>query len=222
LPKVENLRDVSRQKFCRWVARAGFLLATCAVTLVAHTVLALAQSSGLIPGDYGHHVHGLLVPLSLAGATAGLVTLVLYGSHLIGLDARSLPPLASSLRERLGWQAIILTCLAACLLLAGMESVEQLAAHHLDGPLSAFSGVPAFGIGLIALLSIAVNAVLRAVCTWLADAHIRIVLAISFLLRPRGTPVACVAHSRRPCLATVCYASYSSRVYGKRAPPNPR
>ncbi len=213
---------MSRQTFCRWVALAGFLLATCAVTLAAHTALALVQSSGLIPGDYGRHVHGLLVPLSLAGLTAGLATLVLYAIHLVGLDTRSLPPIAASLRERLGWQAVALTGLAACLLLVGMESAEQLAAHHFDGFLSAFSGVPVFGLGVIALFSVAANAVLRAVCTWLADAHARIVLTISFLLRCANTPLACVSHSRRPSLATVCYAADSSHVYGKRAPPNPR
>jgi hypothetical protein len=208
--------------FCRWVAAAGFLWATCAVTLAAHTVLAWAQSFGLIPGDYGQHVHGLLGPLSLAGLTAGLATLVLYGAHLAGLDARSLPPLASTLRKRLGWQAVALTSLAACLLLVGMESAEQLAAHHFDGLLSAFSGMPAFGLGLIALLSVVADAVLRAVCTWLADAHVRIVLAISFLLRPGSSPLAGVAYSRQPCLAAVCCASDSSHVYGKRAPPIPR
>jgi hypothetical protein len=206
--------------FCRWVGLAGFLLATCAVTLATHTVLAWAQSFGLIPGDYGQHVHGLLGPLILSGLTAGLASLVLYGAHLV--DARSLPPLASTLRKRLGWQAVALTSLAACLLLVGMESAEQLVAHHFDGFLSAFSGVPAFGLGLIVLLSVVADAVLRAVCTWLADAHIRIVLAISFLLRPGSTPLAGVVQSRQPCFAAVCYASDSSHVYGKRAPPIPR
>jgi hypothetical protein len=222
LPVGENLSRVSRQMFCRWVGRAGFLLATCTVTLAAHAALALAQSSGLIPGDYGQHMHGLLAPLSLAGLIAGLAAFVLYGSHLAGLDAHSLPPLASTLRERLGWQTVALTSVAACLLLFGMESAEQLAAHHFDGFLSAFSGVPAFGLGLIALFSLAANAVMRAVCTWLVEAHTRIVLAIAFLLRRCTTPVACAAHLRQPCLATLRCASVSSRVYGKRAPPNPR
>jgi transposase len=199
------------------------LLATSTVTLATHSMLAWAQSAGLLRGDYGEHLHGFVTPIALAGLTAGAAALFLYGVHLVDLDTCSVPLLARAFRARLGWQAVGVTALCASLALVGMETGEQLAARHFDGFSSAFSGAPAVGLGLILLFSAAASAALRALCAWLADAHTRIVFAIMFLRRHCGKDTApALAGSWRASLAAVCYVCDASHVYGKRAPPVPR
>ena len=205
----------------RWVAVAGVLQVTLTVALLSHIFLGCAQASGLLQGDYDRHAHGSVVAIGLGSLTAAICAIFLYVVHLAGLSGRSLPSLARVLRAQLGWQTAAMIGVAASLLLAGMETGEQLAAGHLDGPLSAFGNVPALAFALIVLFSVAGNAVLQALCKWLIGAHAHIVSLVSFLLlRDRGKfagpPRARFNSGLR---VSVSYAYDASQAHGKRAPP---
>lgn len=183
-------------------------------------MLGLLQSAGLIGGDYSSHRHEGILPLGLASLTVALSASFLYVIHLAGAGPSSLPSLARDLGRRIGWRSVALTALAACLVLAGMETAEQLAAGRLDGPFSAFGSLPMVGVGLILLFSAAGNALLRTVCNWLAGAHARIVLAIAYLLSRRGVSAnICDARSKRVALTVFRYACDVPQALGKRGPP---
>jgi hypothetical protein len=212
---------VHARSLYRWVAAAGVLQVTLTVALLSHILLGCAQTSGLLQGDYGRHAHGSVAATALASLTAAMCAIFLYVVHLAGLRGRSLPSLARALRAQLGWRTVAIIGVAAALLLAGMETGEQLAAGRLDGPLSAFGNVPALGFGLIVLFSAAGNAVLRALCNWLIGVHAHIVSFVSFLLlRDRGEPAGPL---RAPfscgLRVSVSYAYAASQAHGKRAPP---
>ena len=167
----------------RRLAIAGLFLVTFAVTLATHAALECAQFAGLLRGDYGSHTHASLVPVALGSLTAAICAISLYAAYLANLDKRSLPSLARALRAKLGWQVTVAISLAASVLLFGMEASEQLAAGRLDGLLSAFGAVPAYGLGLIVFFSVAGNAILRALCTRLIAAHTRMVSLMHFFYR---------------------------------------
>ena len=101
----------------------------------------------------------------------------------------------------------------------GMETGEQLAAGRFDGALSAFGDVPALGLGLIVLFSMAGNALLRALCDRLIDAHAHIVSLISFLFTDRTAAGPLRARFKGELLAAVGCACDASQANGKRAPP---
>jgi hypothetical protein len=204
-----------------WVAAAGALSVTLATALATHSVLEAAQSVSLLGGDYGSHAHGALVPVGLTSVTVAVLAILLYVVHLSGLDSHSLPLLARALRARIGWRTVALCAVCACLVLVGMETAEQFAAGRFDGFSSAFGGVPAIGLGLIVLFSTAGNALLSALCDWLAGAHNRIVVALAFLLRLRDTAAPPTSgRSKRAKLTSFRYACDVSQVHGKRGPPS--
>lgn len=203
----------------RWVAVAGVLQVTSAVALAAHMFLGYAQAGGLLRGDYGHHTHASLVPIGLGSLTAAMSAMFLYAVHLAGLGTRSLPSLARALRAHLGWQTVTVLALIAALLLFGMEAGEQLAAGRLDGALSAFGDTPALGLALIVLFSAVGNALLRALCDRLIDAHTRIISLISFLLTDRTAAGPLQARFNGELLAAIRYACDASQANGTRAPP---
>jgi hypothetical protein len=204
-----------------WVAAAGTLSVTLATALTTHLVLEAAQSASLLGGDYRSHDHGALAPVGLASATVAVLAIVLYVVHLSGLDSRSLPSLARALRARIGWRTVTLCAVCACLVLVGMETAEQFAAGHFDGFSSAFGGVPAVGLGLIVLFSAVGNALLSALCDWLAGAHTRIVIALAFLRRLRdAAAVPAAASFKRANLTTFHYTCDAPQVHGKRGPPS--
>jgi hypothetical protein len=202
------------------IAVAGILSVTLAVDLGVHIALGLGQSAGLLSGDYSSHNHQGLVPLALAGLTVTLSAIFLYAVHLADVGPSSLPSLARELGRRIGWQSVALTSLAACLVLAGIETGEQLAAGRFDGLFSAFGSSPIVGLGLILLFSAIGNALLQAVCKWLAGAHARIVLAIAYLLSPRAvSPNRCCSRSKRVAFTVFRYACDIPQALGKRGPP---
>ena len=202
------------------VAVAGILSVTFAAALGAHTALGLGQSAGLLGGDYSSHRHQGLFPLGLAGLTVALSAIFLYAIHLAGAGPSSLPSLARELGRQLGWRSVALTALAACLVLAGMETGEQLAAGRFDGLFSGFGSSPIVGLALILLFSAVGNALLGAICKWLAGAHARIALAIAYLLSRRGESAntGC-ARSKRVALTVFRYACDVPQALGKRGPP---
>ena len=199
---------------------AGFLSVTLAVALAAHASLGLGQSLGVLGGDYASHRHQGFFPLAVAGLTAALSAIFLYAAHLAGARPSSLPSLARGLAARIGWRSVAVTAFAACLVLVGMETAEQLAAGCFDGLDSAFGGSPVTGLGLILLFSAVGNALLRRVCNWLAGAHARIIVAIAYLFRRRdpSANLHC-AHSRRVALIAFRYACDLPQALGKRGPP---
>jgi hypothetical protein len=208
------------QRLSACVAVAGILSVAFAVALGAHTVLSLGQSAGLLGGDYSSHNHQGLFPVALAGVTVALGAIFLYVVHLAGAGGSSLPSLARELGRQIGWRSVALTALAACLVLAGMEAGEQLAAGRFDGLFSAFGSSPIAGLGLILLLSAAGNALLQNVCRWLAGAHAQIVLAIAYLLSRREIGAnPCRARSKRVALTVFRYACDIPQALGKRGPP---
>lgn len=204
----------------RRLAIAGLFLVTFAVTLATHAALEYAQSVGLLHGDYGSHTHASLVPVALGSLTAAVCAISLYAAYLANLDKRSLPSLARALRAKLGWQVTVAISLAASVLLFGMEASEQLAAGRLDGLLSAFGAVPAYGLGLIVFFSAAGNAILRALCTRLIAAHTRMVSLVAFFLQDRtADPGPLCALFRGELPSALCCACDASRAHGKRGPP---
>ncbi len=203
----------------RWLATAGVLQVTLTVALATHMFLGYAQAAGLLQGDYDRHAHGSIVAIGLGSLTAAMCAIFLYTVHLAGLGTRSLPSLARDLRAHLGWQTVAVIGLLASLLLFGMETGEQLAADRFDGALSAFGDAPALGLGLIILFSTAGNALLRALCDWLVDAHTHIVSLISFLFTDRTGAGPLRARFKGELLAAVHYACDASQANGKRAPP---
>ncbi|MGC2634129.1 MAG: hypothetical protein WA215_07950 [Candidatus Cybelea sp.] len=208
------------RRLYRRLAIAGLFLVTFAVTLATHAALEYAQFVGLLHGDYGSHTHASLVPVTLGSLTAALCAISLYAAYLANLDKRSLPSLARALRAKLGWQVTVAISVAASVLLFGMEASEQLAAGRLDGLLSAFGAVPAYGLGLIVIFSAAGNAILRALCTRLIAAHTRMISLIAFLLQDRTAgPEPLCALLRGELPSALCCACDASRVHGKRGPP---
>jgi hypothetical protein len=205
---------------CACVAATGFLSATFTVALASHTSIGLAQSAGLLGGDYGSHPHPVLFPLGLAAVTALLSAIFLYVVHLASTDLRSLPSLARAYRARLAWRSVALTAFGAALVLVAMETAEQVAVGRFDGLFSAFGSSPGIGLALVLLLSAAGIALLRALCEWLAGAHARIVLAIAYLLRRQDTR-ALLAFERSKCAlrAAVRNVCDAPQALGKRAPP---
>jgi hypothetical protein len=202
------------------VALAGFLSITLATAFVAHVVLEAAQSVGLLTGDYGRHAHDAVFPIGLAAAALALCGVLLYALHLAAADGRSLPLLARSIQTRIGWRAVALTAVGACLVLLGMETAEQLASGRLDGIASAFDGAPLAGLGLILFISAFCHALAWSFCNWLANAHARLVLAVAFLLRWRRIRAASTARrAKRAALTTFDYTWDVSQTHGKRAPP---
>ena len=201
------------------IAGTAMLFATCAAALGTHAALEWTQAIGVLPGDYGRHAHGLLAPVALGALTIGAAALFLYAAHLAGLGTRSLPSLARQFHASLDWRAATTIAAGAALLLVAMESSEQLACGRFDGFLSAFSGVPAAGIGLIAALSAATVCALRAFCRWLACAHATLVFAIQFLRRVH--PIAAATGRIRSWLKPVLsrYAVDAAHAFGMRAPP---
>jgi hypothetical protein len=194
---------------------------TFATALGTHVVLGLAQSAALLGGDYGRHSHGALIPIALAAATAAILAALLYGVHLIGEGPNSLPLLARAFQARVGWRTIALSSIAACLLLAAMETAEQLAAGRYDGFASAFGSLPAATLGIIVLFNAAGNTLLRELCAWLAGTHTKIVSALAVLLR-RGHKSAAGSARRcnRAAFVAFRYACDILQVHGTRAPPS--
>jgi hypothetical protein len=214
-------RRVSQRDLRLRVATTGILSVTFATALATHSVLELAQSARLLGGDYGDHAHGAVIPVAIAAVTGALLASLLYAVHLIGEGPISLPSLAQEFRAKLGWRTIPLSAIAACLVLIGMETAEQLAAGHFDGLASAFGSAPAIALALIVLFSAAANALLSVLCTWLVGAHTRIVSGLAFLLRPRDTTAAPSSRRcKRAALATFHSARDGAHVHGTRAPPS--
>ena len=210
--------DVS-QRLSAYVAVAAILSVAFVVALGAHAVLGLAQSAGLLGGDYGSHRHAGIVPLGLAGLTTALSAALLYITHLAGAG-RSLPSLARGLRAKIGWRSVAVTALIACLVLGGVETAEQLAAGRFDGLYSAFGGSPIIGLVLVVALSVAGNLWLRLACNWLAGAHSRIVLALAYLLDRRGHGAGlCPTRPQRVALNAFHYICDIPQALGKRGPP---
>ncbi len=202
------------------VALAGFLSATLATAFLAHLILEIAQSTGLLSGDYGRHTHGAVFPVGLGAAVVGLCGVFLYAMHLAAVQDRSLPSIAHGLRRRIGWQAIVWSALGAGLVLLAMESAEQLASGGFDGVASAFGGVPLVGLGLILLISSLCNGLAWVVCSWLANAHAHLVSVIALLLRRRRSGEHFTGQRpKRAALAAFDYTWDASQAYGKRAPP---
>ncbi|HTX56901.1 MAG TPA: hypothetical protein VMD47_07335 [Candidatus Acidoferrales bacterium] len=205
------------------IAVAGMLFACCLTALATHAVLDLGEESGFLASDYGSYAHCMVGPVALGAMLAGAIAFLVYALHLFDAQTRSLPLLARALERRCSWKAVAATAIAGAALLAGMESIEQLASGHFDGIASAFGSMPAIGAGLIVLFSAAVHAAMRACCRWLARAHARIVAVFITLLRPveDGGPLI-VALSRRPVAAEGSYLCHPARIHGKRAPPTLR
>jgi hypothetical protein len=202
---------------------AALALAACIVASSTHALLESLQGAGLLASDYGEHAHAAVVPVAIAGVGFALAATLLYVLHLLGAGQSSLPLLARALRKRIGWRSALLIAVAGGLLLAGMESAEQIGSGQFDGPLSAFSSVPMLGIGLVFCTALLVNAVFRTCCSWLGDAHTHIILALGFLLRMRRTSgAAVVARSRRVQAPAYAVAYNGTRTHGKRGPPRLR
>jgi len=198
----------------------GFLSVTLATAFASHAILETAQSVGLLAGDYNRHGHGTVFSVGLTAAIGGLCGILLYLAHLAELDETSVPSLARALRGRIGWRTVFASAFGACLVLFAMESAEQLTAGRFDGMTSAFSAAPIVGLGLVLVISSVCNALASIVCTWLANAHRRLVRVVAFLLRApcEGGPATGLA-SKHAALATFDYTFDVSHTHGKRAPP---
>jgi hypothetical protein len=213
-------RRVSTRRLHAGIALAGLLSVTLATAFLAHLILEIAQSTGLLSGDYGHHGHGSVFPVGLGAAAIALCGIFLYAMHLADVTGSSLPSLAHDLRKRIGWQAIACGALGACLVLVAMESTEQWASGSFDGVASAFGGVPLVGLGLILFICSLCNALAWVVCNWLVNAHARLVSVIALLLRLRSFGAPLTGHlSKRTALTAFDYTSDASQAHGKRAPP---
>jgi hypothetical protein len=211
---------VSTRRLHAGIALAGLLSITLATAFLAHLILEIAQSTGLLSGDYGHHGHGSVFPVGLGAAAIALCGIFLYAMHLANVAGSSLPSPAHDLRKRIGWQAIACGALGACLVLVAMESAEQYASGHFDGLASAFGGIPLAGLGLVFFISSLCNALAWVICNWLVNAHARLVSVIALLLRLRPSGAPLTGHqSKRTALAAFDYTSDASQAHGKRAPP---
>ena len=201
------------------VASAGFLSIALATALAAHALLEIAQSAGVLGGDYARHEHASVFPVCLAAAALALCGMLLYGAYLAGLDDASLPSLARSLRRLIGPGSILATSLCASLVLLAMESGEQLASGRFDGVASAFGSVPLAGAGAILAIGSLFNALAGAFCGWLASAHARLVFVVTLLLRAHYPTAAATTLAKRAALTTFDYVWDVSQIHGKRAPP---
>jgi len=203
----------------RWLPRAGAALICCVSALAAHAVLEFGQRSGVLRGDYDSHAHGMVFPVLLGAAAAGISALALYVLHLAGAQPGAIPSIARRSAAHFGWQSATVAAVAAALLLVGMETAEQLAAGRFDGIASAFGNVPVVTLALIACFSFAATAGLRACCRWIAAAHVHIVVAIAALLRADDASARIILRSPRPRVAQGAYDCGASRIYGRRGPP---
>ena len=211
---------MTRRRLYVGVALPGFLSITLATALASHAMLEIAQSIGLLGGDYLRHSHGAVFPVVLIAAAGAFCGALLYAAHLAELDDASVPALARALSERIGWQTIVSSAFGACLVLIVMESAEQLAAGRFEGVASVFGGVPIIGLGLVLFISSVCNALALTVCNWLANAHGRLVRVVAFFLRsPRDGTTATGLPSKHAALATFDYFFDISQTHGKRAPP---
>ena len=202
------------------IAASGIFSIAFATALASHIALGLAQSASLLGGDYGAHRHGGLAPVGLAAATAAAVALFLYAVHLTGAGQTSLPSLAREFHARIDWRTLALSAAAGVLILMGMETSEQLAAGRFDGFLSPFGSTPVVALGVIAFFSAIGTGILRLFCAWLAGAHARIVVALSFLLEARSAPPLLPSRRRRHGASDrLRYACEFSHVRGTRGPP---
>ncbi len=203
----------------RLLATTGLSFAALGVALVTHALLWWAQQFGFLGGDYDAHAHGSVSVVAAICVAAGLGAVFLYAAHVFAQQRNSLPHLARTCLRALRFRVTMFLALAGTATLYAMESGEQLAAHHFDGPLSAFGGTPAVAFAFLAATALLVVASLRAICAWLADAHERIVRFIAIIARPAGeTRDAAFACGRftgslvhRPMLAV--------QGHGERAPP---
>lgn len=181
-----------------------------------------SQALAFLPGDYAAHAHGTVLPAGLLGGTVAIGALLLYVVHLASLDVASLPTLARSLRSQIGVRSIFFTTVAACIVLVGMEGVEQLRAGRFDGLTSGLSAWPGVGFAILGIASAAGNALLHVLFGWLAGVHVRLVSAIAVFLRGRADTTTVPLLVLRRSLATPCYARNVPQACGERAPPIPR
>ncbi len=207
----------------RWayslLSTTGLSFATLAVALLTHTLLWWAQLLGLLSGDYDAHAHGSIALVSAMCVTAGSGAAFVYFLHVFTRTKDSLADLARSCLRTLHLRLGAFLALAGGAVLYAMESCEQLAAHHLDGPMSAFGGTPVVGFAVLVTVALLVMGFLRAVCAWLADAHERIVRVVALFVR-RGVDAQSPAFARRDleCSPTR-RALLVIQTHGTRAPP---
>lgn len=212
---------MSSRRLYLGVALAGFLSVTLATALTAHSILQLAQSLGLLGGDYGSHSHGSLFPIGLTAAAVMLFSSILYIVHLMDARDGSLPSLARALRRRISWHSVVLTAAGACPVLLAMEIVEQSTIGRFDGAASAFSAVPEVGFTLIFVVSLICNLLAWAICSLLENAHAQLVSVVAILLgsQPAGG-IGNARRAKRGALSTFDYAWDVLQAHGKRAPPS--
>ena len=118
---------------------------------------------------------------------------------------------------------VALTAAAGILILLGMEISEQLAAGRFDGLMSPLGSAPIVALGVIAIFSAVGTWLLRLFCAWIAGAHARVIVALSFLLGTwGGSPLLLSRRRRRGVSGRLGYACEFSHVRGTRGPPSLR